>query len=94
MAALIGKQTSSAFVRARDIRHELRGESVSPAMLSILEALAEQQHALNKGVAEVVRLMDQMAEITKNYVGVAEQMKLVIEGVTNPAAEDLGRTHG
>lgn len=65
-------------LRARDIRDKLRGK-VDPAVSNTLEVLAEQQHQLDKGLAEVVMLVNQMADITTNFVGVAEQMKKVVD---------------
>lgn len=65
-------------LRARDIRDKLKGK-VDPAVVQTLEILAEQQHHLDKGFAEIVLLVNQMADILPGMVAVAEQMKKTIE---------------
>jgi uncharacterized membrane-anchored protein YhcB (DUF1043 family) len=73
-------------VRARDVRYKLQGK-IEPELLKVLEELAEQQHNLAKNQGTLAMLVDQMADITKNYVGVAEQMKKTIDSMREPDQE-------
>lgn len=65
-------------LRARDIRDRLKGV-VDPRVVQTLETLAEQQHQLDKGLAEVAMLVNQMSDITTNFVAVAEQMRKTVD---------------
>jgi hypothetical protein len=73
-------------LRARDVRYHLKGE-VSPKVLFVLESFAEKLHVVDKGLADVVMLVNQMADITSQYVGVAERMKQTINGIRDAAGD-------
>ena len=73
-------------LRARDIRVVLRGV-VDDRVIKTMEQLAEQQHQLDKGLGEVVLLVNKMADITSDYVKVAEQMKKTVDAYRLPQDE-------
>lgn len=73
-------------LRARDVRFKLQGK-IEPELLKVLEELAEQQHNLAKNQGNIVMLVDQMADITKNFVGVADNMKKAMDAMRGPEEE-------
>lgn len=73
-------------MRARDVRFHLQGE-VSPKVLFVLESFAEKLHTIDKGLGSIVLLVNQMADITSQYVGVAERMKQTIDGIRDAAGD-------
>jgi hypothetical protein len=42
-----------------------------------------------KTIVELTAVVDQMADITKNFVGVAQQMKNTIDGMKGAEKDDL-----
>lgn len=74
-------------LKARDVRFKLKGR-VDPILLEVLETLAEQQNQLAKNQGSTAMLVDQMADITTNFVGVAEQMKKTIEKTGKQEEDD------
>jgi hypothetical protein len=71
-------------LRARDVRDRCKGR-VDPNVQYCIEALAEQQYQLDKGLVAVAALVDQMSDIIKNFVAVAENMKKAV---------DVAKQHG
>lgn len=65
-------------LRARDVRDKLKGH-VDPVVSQTIEVLAEQQHQFDKGLGEVVMLVNQMADIIPGLLAVAENVKKAVE---------------
>lgn len=88
---------SAGDMRARDVRHHLMGTNTDPKVSYVLEAFAEKLHTIDKGLGQVALLVDQMADITKSYVGVAERMKQTIDALkgenTDPSLGMLSTEH-
>lgn len=93
----IAKPDQLGDMRARDVRHHLRSADCDPRVKFVLEALAEKLHTVDKGLGQIAILVDQMADITKSYVGVAERMRETIESLrgekTDPALGMLSTQH-
>jgi hypothetical protein len=75
-------------MRGRDVRDRCKGR-VDPNVLYVLEALAEQQHAIDKGMGEVALMIQRMADIQLMQVQVADNMKNFIDSHRRPD-DDLG----
>jgi len=65
----------TGFIKARDVRFQLQGKHVDPAVMHILEALAEQASHQERKMAELAQIIEQMSDIISNFVRVAENMK-------------------
>lgn len=90
----IAKPTEpTGFIKARDVRFQLKNANIDPAVQHILEALAEQASHQERRMASMAQLIEQMAEIVHGFVGVAENMKKTINDMTTElASPDLGAT--
>ncbi|MCA2510517.1 MAG: hypothetical protein IM561_09055 [Microcystis sp. M60BS1] len=67
--------------RARDVEFYLKPVGLDPRIMSVLCGFAEKLHTIDKGIADVVLLVDQMAEITSSYVRIADNMKKTIDNI-------------
>jgi hypothetical protein len=73
--------------RARDVEFYLKPAGLDPRLMTVLCGFAEKLHTIDKGLADVVMLVNQMADITTAYVGVAERMKQTIDGIRDAAGD-------
>ena len=80
MARAVATPTEpTGFIKARDVRFQLQGESVSPKVQHILEALAEQAAHQEKKMTSMAQMIEQMADIIGSFVNVAQNMKDTIQ---------------
>lgn len=88
LSKLAGSKFTVRNLRGRDVYDRLKGRA-DTEVVSVLAALAEQQYAIDKGMGEIVVMIDQMAKINVGMVAVAENMKKVIEAHRRPD-DDIG----
>jgi hypothetical protein len=78
-------------MRARDVRHELQVSgamgSVHPGVIKVLETIAEEQHSMQKTIAECVSLISMTVESMEKFELVATNMKQKLEGLQRGEAD-------
>lgn len=72
---LLGQTDNTNVMRGRDVRHLLQREGLSPALMSVLERIAEINHVNMKAIAELATMMDQTVNMIQSFGEVAENMK-------------------
>jgi hypothetical protein len=69
----------------RAVRERLKGK-IDPDVLFVVEALAEYQNVMFQQNQEVAELVNQIATIVEDFVGVATQMKHAVDKVNGKFA--------
>jgi hypothetical protein len=70
----------------------LKGRA-EPELVSIIAQIAEAQYQIDKGMGEIVLMLEQMMRINVGMVGVAGRMKEVIEGARPEQDPEAINTH-
>lgn len=74
-------------MKAREIREQLRGK-VEPAVLHVLEALAEEQSHQRQTIHSLSGMLDKMTTIVSSVVLVGERMKETIGRLQGQKEDD------
>lgn len=70
-----GQKKDASVLRARDVRFELQGKGIDPAVISILERLAEAKHHLFNQLNEMAQLQSRMIDTIQQFSDIAGNMK-------------------
>lgn len=75
-------------MKGREIRERLQSRGIDPEIVYVLCSIGEELSHQRQRISELAAMVDQIANISVNLVGVGEQMKKTIKTIKNEAEWD------
>lgn len=75
-------------MKGREIRELLQTRNIDPKLVYVLCSLGEEVSHIRQRIKELTEMVNQIADISFNLVGVGEQMKKTVQAMGGRAKRD------